>query len=233
MPDSLRRIERATVGRDWPRMDYILAVTVGALLVIGMMMVYSATFDLVNQTKGQPAWYLVRQALWLLLGLALLLALARLDYAHLHRISIPLMGVTRAFANGSLQPSELTKLAVVIYIADWLASKGDKIRDVSYGLIPFGVLVGGIGGLIVLEPDLSTAALVVATAVTMFFLAGAEWKQLIAGGGIAALTFGALMMNSANAGSASLCVYRFRRRVRARAGGGPAEAGLSAAAAHG
>jgi len=217
MPDSLWRIERATVGRDWPRMDYILAVTVGALLVIGMMMVYSATFDLVNQTKGQPAWYLVRQALWVLLGLALLLALARLDYAHLHRISIPLMGVmalllilvlffgqerygaVRTFANGSLQPSELTKLAVVIYIADWLASKGDKIRDVSYGLIPFGVLVGGIGGLIVLEPDLSTAALVVATAVTMFFLAGAEWKQLIAGGGIAALTFGALMMNSAHA----------------------------------
>ena len=135
----------------------------------------------------------------MLLGLALLLALARLDYSHLHRISIPLMGVmvlllilvlffgqerygaVRTFANGSLQPSELTKLAVVIYIADWLASKGDKIRDVSYGLIPFGVLVGGIGGLIVLEPDLSTAALIVATAVTMFFLAGAEWKQLIAG----------------------------------------------------
>ena len=83
-------------------------------------------------------------------------------------------------------------------IADWLASKGDKIRDVSYGLIPFGVLIGVIAGLIVLEPNFSTAMLIVATAGIMFFLAGAELKQIVAGTAIAALSFGVLVMNSAH-----------------------------------
>jgi len=201
----------------WPRMDYILAVTIGALLAIGLMMVYSSTFDIAYQSKGQLAYYLIRQVLWGGLGLTALVVLARLDYSHLRRVSIPFMGLAlvllvlvlfvgsevlgakRTLFNGSVQPSELTKLAVVIYIADWLASKGEKIRDVSYGLIPFGVLIGLVAGLIVLEPDFSTAALIVLTASVMFFLAGAELVQMLAGGAIAALTFGLLIMNSAHA----------------------------------
>ena len=215
--DSLRRMERVANGKAWLRMDYILAVTVGALLLIGLMMVYSATFDMAYQwNNGQPAYYLLRQLLSAALGLALLLVLARLDYSHLHHLSIPFMGcvvlllilvlifgqerfgATRTFFNGRLQPSELMKLAVVIYIADWLASKGEKIRDVSYGLIPFGVLIGGIAGLIVLQPDFSTALLIVATAEVMFFLAGADLKQLIGGTCIAGTTFGVLVMNSSH-----------------------------------
>jgi cell division protein FtsW len=215
--ESIRRVERAANSKGWPRLDYILAVTIGALLVIGLIMVYSSTFDTAYQwNDGQSTYYLVRQVLFAVFGLVLLLILARLDYTHLHRISIPLMGLTlallvlvlflgkerfgavRSFANGSLQPSELAKLAVVIYIADWLASKGDKIRDVSYGLIPFGVLIGVIAGLIVREPDFSTAVLIVATAGTMFFLAGADLGQLIGGSAVASVTFGVLVMSTAH-----------------------------------
>ena len=213
--DNIRRIEQAA-SRNWPRLDYILVVTVGALILIGLMMVYSATFDMAFQSNQSPTTYLARQLIGVALGLVALLVLAWLDYSHLHSISIPLMGVvlaalilvlivgqgrfgaTRTFLNGSIQPSELAKLAVVIYIADWLASKGDKIRDVSYGLIPFGVLIGVIAGLIVLEPNFSTAMLIVATAGIMFFLAGAELKQIVAGTAIAALSFGVLVMNSAH-----------------------------------
>lgn len=216
-PEGIRRAERATVNKSWPRLDYILAITVGGLLIIGLMMVYSSTFDLAYQSKGQPAYFLVRQVIWVALGSAALVALARLDYSHLHRVSIPLMGVMlvllvvvlllgkdlngarRTLAGGSIQPSELMKLAVVIYIADWLASKGEKIRDVSYGLIPFGVLIGVIAGLIVLEPNFSTAALIVFTAAAMFFLAGAELTQMLAGGAVASVTFGLLVINSAHA----------------------------------
>jgi len=215
--ESVRRVERVTQGKTWPRLDYILAITVGALLVMGLMMVYSSTFDLAYQAKGQSAYYLIRQVMWVAFGLAALLGLARLDYSHLHRMSIPLMGVMlvllvlvlilgkelngarRTLANGSIQPSELTKLAVVVYIADWLASKGEKIRDVSYGLVPFGVLIGVIAGLIVLEPNFSTASLIVLTAATMFFLAGAELTQMLGGGAVATVTFGMLVMNSAHA----------------------------------
>ncbi len=214
--ESLRRIGQVTSSKAWPRLDYMLAVTVGALVIIGMMMVYSSTFDMAYQSNQAPTTYLVRQLVGLGLGLAILLALTWLDYSYLHTISIPLMGIvlaalvlvlvigedrygaTRTFFNGSVQPSELAKLAVVIYIADWLASKGEKIRDTSYGLIPFGVLIGSVAGLIVLEPNFSTALLIVAMAGIMFFLAGADLRQLIAGTGIAAFTFGLLIMNSAH-----------------------------------
>jgi cell division protein FtsW len=214
--ESIRHVERVTVGRAWPRLDYILAVTVGALLLIGLTMVYSSTFDMALQANQSPTTYLMRQSIGMAIGLVILFFMAWLDYSHLHRISIPLLGVvlaslllvliigqgrfgaTRTFLNGSLQPSELAKLAVVIYIADWLSSKGEKIRDISYGLVPFGVLIGVIAGLIVLEPNFSTALLVVATAGIMFFLAGAELKQIVGGSVIAAFTFGLLIMNSAH-----------------------------------
>jgi len=233
--EGIRRIERVALSRAWPRLDYILAVTVGALLLIGLMMVYSATFDLAYQNEGSPATYLVRQLIGMVLGLVVLGFLAWLDYSHLHRISIPLMGLVlaalilvliiaqgrfgaaRHLVNGSIQPSELAKLAVVVYIADWLASKGDKIRDISYGLVPFGVLIGVIAGLIVLQPNFSTAILIVATAGIMFFLAGAELKQIMIGSIIAAFTFGMLVMNSTHG----------RERVASFAGmvGDPTQAG--------
>jgi cell division protein FtsW len=61
----------------------------------------------------------------------------------------------------------------------WLASKGIEIRNLSLGMIPFALLLGGIAGLIVAQPDFSTAVLLVATATAMFFVAGADMKQLL------------------------------------------------------
>jgi cell division protein FtsW len=214
--ESIRRIEQVTNSRTWPRLDYILAVTIAALIIIGLMMVYSSSFYIAAENNEPPTAYLVKQAIGAAIGLVLLCMLAWLDYSNLHRISIPLMGIvlvslilvlfvgqdrygaTRTFLNGSIQPSEAAKLAVVIYIADWLASKGDKVRDMSYGLIPFGILIGIIAGLIVLEPNFSTALLIVATAGIMFFLAGADLKQIVAGSAIGAVTFGVLIMNSSH-----------------------------------
>ncbi len=66
-----------------------------------------------------------------------------------------LFGARRSFFKGSIQPGEMAKLAVIIYIAAWLASKGDQVRNVAYGLVPFTLLVGVVVGLIVLQPDLS------------------------------------------------------------------------------
>jgi cell division protein FtsW len=77
-----------------------------------------------------------------------------------------------------VQPSELALLAVTIYMAAWLSSRQSKIRNLTYGLLPFAILVGIVAGLIILEPDLSTAALVMIVAAVMFFLAGADWVQM-------------------------------------------------------
>lgn len=191
--------------------DYLLIVTIAALLIVGLMMVYSATFALGYQLYDQPTYYFIRQLLWMGVGLLAMIILARIEYHTWRRFSILLMTFTllllgvvlaigeerfggqRWLVNGSIQPSEFSKLAIIIYIADWLSSKGEQIRKVSYGLIPFAILLGLITGLIVLQQSLSTAILIAGTALAMFFIAGGNlWQIMVSailgGGTIAFLT---------------------------------------------
>lgn len=186
--------------------DYMLIVVVVTLLLIGLMMVYSTTFSL---TPERPSFYFVRQLIFSGIGIAGLALLAHIPYQFWRRVSVLIIvgvvillvavlfvgswrfGAQRSFWNGSYQPSELAKLAIILYIADWVSSKGDKIRRVTYGLIPFAVLLGLITGLILLQPDFGTAILIVSTALVMFFLAGADLFQLVIGSvfGSATLVF--------------------------------------------
>ena len=196
---------------DLHRFDYLLIITVAALLIIGLMMIYSATFALGYQLHEQPTYYFIRQLLWVALGTLALIVCAHIEYHTWRRFSIPLMAVTllllvlvlligtvrfggqRWLLNGSVQPSEFCKLAIVIYIADWLSSKGVQIRRVSYGLIPFAILLGIITALVVMQQDLGTAVLIVATALVMFFIAGGNLWQLLLSMLLGAGTFIALI----------------------------------------
>ena len=196
------------------RYDYLLIIVMVALLIVGLMMVYSATFALGYQLYGQPAYFFIRQALWMGLGLIAMIITARIEYHTWRTWSIPIMagallllglvlavgsdrfGGQRWLLKGSVQPSELAKLAVIIYIADWLSSKGPRIRRVTYGLIPFAILLGFVTGLIMLQPDFSTAVLIATTAVGMFFIAGGDLWQMIASGILGGTTFALLITRS-------------------------------------
>ena len=209
--------------------DYPLLLTVAVLIVVGLVMVYSASFGVEMATEGRPTTqYLVRQAEWAVLGGIALVVLALVDYRTWRRFSIPIMAaalgilvlllVVRAggdaesgqptaqrwLLGNSVQPSEMVKLAVVIYIADWLASKGEKIRQLTYGMVPFAILLGIITGLIILQPNFSTAFLIVCTAVAMFFVAGADIRQLLIGGLVGGASLVALVRTS---------TYRWNRVV--------------------
>jgi cell division protein FtsW len=173
--------------------DLYLVLTVGILVAIGLMMVWSTTFF---WSEPQSAIFMqqFRNALF---GFAVMFVLSYIDYHWWRRLAIPIMALTlalliavlifgetvfgakRAFFNGAVQPAELAALTVVMYMAAWLAAKQSKIRQLTYGLLPFALLVGAVAGLIILEPDLSTAALILVTATVMFFLAGADWLQLL------------------------------------------------------
>lgn len=99
-------------------------------------------------------------------------------------------GSTRTLVGGSIQPSQPAKIVIIIYLYHVrLASKGDRIRSVRVGLFPFGVLLGFLTLLVVLQPSISTAVLIVLTATIMFFLAGAALGQLFVIGVISGLTF--------------------------------------------
>jgi len=200
-----RRGEPLLAGRNKYNVDVWLLLGTAALLVFGFLMVYSTTFDLGFRFKDNPVYYMTRQLGAMALGTAIIAIMMQFDYHALRILSVPLIvmtivllvfllffgqvnyGAARALSQGSYQPSELAKLATILYIAHWLHSKGDRIKQVNYGLLPFSIITGVMFALIVLQPALSTAILVGLISFTLFFVAGADLKQvllvgLVAGG---------------------------------------------------
>jgi cell division protein FtsW len=176
--------------------DGLLIVFVGALVAVGLMMVYSTTFDWSYRAYGDPSLIFFRQLRWLAVGIVAMIVTAYMPYRWWKRLSVLLMGASllalvavlvfgattfnaqRSFFNGSVQPSEMAKLATILYLAVWLDSKNDRLHQLGYGIGPFGVIVGVIAGLILLQPDLSAAGTVVIIAAFMFFIGGADILQM-------------------------------------------------------
>ena len=201
--------------------DYVLLLTVAAIVVVGLVMVYSATFDWTNQSKIQEEEHqlshIERQAISTAIGATLAAVVAFAPYEWWRRGAIVVMlgtvavlilvliigddvnGARRTFFDGRVQASEVAKLGTVIYVAAWLSSKGEQVRDVTLGLIPFAVLIGVIAILIVVQPDLSVAILIIMTALSMLFLAGADLLQLGAIGAIGSAAFYVVARSSAYA----------------------------------
>ncbi|HAJ34155.1 MAG TPA: stage V sporulation protein E [Chloroflexi bacterium] len=200
------------------RYDWGLLSVVTILLMLGVVMVFSASYPRGLEGYDDPYYFAFRQVIWLAVGIVGLIIAARIPYTFWERWSIPIMGIallsllaviiigaerfgaTRTYYQGSIQPSEPAKIAIIIYVSAWLTSKGRRIRDARAGLLPFGVLMGIVAVLIVLQPEISTAVLIVATAAVMLFVAGADLKQLAAVGVIATGTFLLVIQYSSYAG---------------------------------
>jgi len=176
--------------------DMPLLVSVVALTVFGLLMLYSASWDFSLGAYGDAMFMFNRQLMWLGLGVAVATVLAFFDYHHWRRLVVPAMAFTilmlvvvllmselrfnakRAVFGGSVQPSELAKLISILYLAVWLYAKRQFLNDISFGLVPLGVILGVVGGLIYQQPDLSAAATVLVLGGLLFFLAGGDLKQI-------------------------------------------------------
>jgi cell division protein FtsW len=178
-------------------------VTLG-LVAFGLVMVYSASSARAMLAAGDPAYYLKRQALYALLGLAALAVLSRLDFRSLRFGAGPLVGVSFVLllavlalgteVNGArrwlstgvidFQPSELAKLALALWVAAYLARRPAP-RTMSELLRPLGLVVGLAAGLILVEPDLGTAIAIAVMVTGMLVVAGAPSRVLAGGAGIA------------------------------------------------
>ncbi len=176
--------------------DMPLLVVVVALIVFGLTMLYSSSWDFSLGAYGDAMYMFNRQLTWLGLGLLAALVLAFFDYHHWRRLVVPAMALTiglliivllmneirfgakRAILGGSVQPSELAKLVSILYLSVWLYAKRQHLHDISLGLIPLGVILGVVGGLIYQQPDLSAAATVLMLGGLLFFLAGGDLKQI-------------------------------------------------------
>jgi len=174
-----------------------MLLTIVALIVFGLIMLYSASFDFSFNEYGTSSYMFLRQLRWLGVGVLSAFVLSVFDYHQWRRVVVFSMlgtigllitvlfineirlGASRSLFEGSYQPSEIAKLVAVIYLSVWLYAKRQSLHDVSFGLIPLGVILGIIGGLIYLQPDLSAAGTVLILGGLLFFLAGADIKQIV------------------------------------------------------
>jgi hypothetical protein len=177
---------RSWIGPAAPRrtvlgIDIILLLSVFTLLVFGLLMVYSASWDDSIQVYGNPTTIFFRQLLFALSGLLVIGWMTMMDYHHWQKLALPAIAATlvllaivlaigevrnnavRTLVGGSIQPSELAKLVAVIYLSAWMYSKREQLSSISFGLAPLAAILGIIGGLIFLQPDLSAV-------ITIFFL---------------------------------------------------------------
>jgi cell division protein FtsW len=190
--------------------DYVLLLAVAALLLIGLLMVFSAS-QFYN--SGDPGFLLRQQLIWAALGFIALAVTARIDYHAWRHVSVLGMLATLALLvivlkfgqtlNGGqrwlslglfrLQPSEAAKLAVAVYLADWLARRGSTVTTFARGLLPFAALLGVVLGLVLMQNDLGTAAIIACLALAMFFSAGASVRQVLPMLGLGVAALGAIV----------------------------------------
>jgi cell division protein FtsW len=169
-----------------------LVLITAILLVFGLATVYSATVIVAQQKNLTPSYYLVRQMVGAGMGIVAFAIAAKFDaewyrkYAwHIMAVSIFSMvlvllvssgvnGSKRFLISTAVQPSEFAKIAVIMWTAMLAAKKGDQLRRLGKGLLPFFAVNGALAVLAILEPDVSVALFDMALMGAMLFIAGAR-----------------------------------------------------------
>ncbi|HRY12177.1 MAG TPA: putative lipid II flippase FtsW [Syntrophomonadaceae bacterium] len=205
--------------------DFILFISALTLLGIGLVMVFSSSAVTANVNYGDPYYFFKKQLLWAVIGLVAMAITMKINFSRLRDFAIPLTvlavvllilvvtplgtevkGSSRSFDLGfmSFSPSELAKVALVMFLAKAMDTKLDRISSFTAGVLPFLVMVMLVCGLIMLQPDLGTAFTIAATVFFMLLVAGAQWSHL-----------GAIMLSGLGAVVAAIAVapYRMERVV--------------------
>lgn len=176
--------------------DWLMFGLIMTLACLGLVMLLSASFFYSGRELGDGYAIFLTQARHMCLGLAVMLALSRLPYQLLLKVVYPLLLLAMILLavahvpgvgvgkNGVyrwinlfgfvFQPSELAKLAMVIYMAYSLSRKGEKVGSIQYGLLPHLLVLGAVAGLILAGRDLGTAAAMVAVVFIMMYVAGTK-----------------------------------------------------------
>jgi cell division protein FtsW len=180
--------------------DRLLFLATIALVVFGLLMVYSASAPLATEQFNDPAGIFWRQASWAVLGLGAMLLLMRLDYRYLSHPAVLFPGIFLALAMlvvvlftaphqstnrwlrvGALsfQPSEFAKLLLVVFLADWLARRAGRLENFFRDILPPLGMVGVTVLLILREPDLGTPIAIVLVCAAMFYIAGLRVRYFV------------------------------------------------------
>ncbi len=184
-------------GAEWRLFFAVLALT-----SIGVVMVYSASSVAALSQHRDSMWFLKRQILYAAIGLAAMSVAWRLHFEKLRRITLPLLGVTVVslllvlvphvgrVAGGArrwlslggplnFQPAELAKLALILYLANFLANRGARTREFGAGIVPPLLVFGMLALPILKQPDLGSVLILIMITAVMLFIGGARIVHLL------------------------------------------------------
>jgi len=189
---------RSELKQDTAGLDLVIDIPflsiVAALMVFGLLMLYSASWDVSWQAYKDVNSFFLRQLTWLAIGLVSGGFFYLMDYHRWERnrlavlalavtvgllLLVLIIGERSLFGGKSVQPSELAKIVIVIYLSVWLNVKGEKIKQVNFGIIPLGIILGVVAGLIAVQTDLSAAVTVFALGLLLFYMAGGSLMQIL------------------------------------------------------
>ncbi len=194
--------QRSEQLRPGLRYDPVLLGVVLVLTMFGVVMVYSASAVYAGARLGDANWFFRRQAIGALIGVAALIVVLKLGPRRLEALALPLLFISLALllllhlpgighsAGGArrwirigavtFQPSELAKIALVLWLARSLARKQERIRLFSVGFLPHVFMLAVFGVLFMLEPDFGTAVVLAVVTFALLFVAGAPLSYLMA-----------------------------------------------------
>lgn len=179
--------------------DYFLVLITLGLVIFGIIMVFSASYYTSINKSGNPYSYLIKDTVWAMLGLGAMLVTASVDYRFYGRIAKPIMiisiillvllftplGIERNYATRwigvggiTIMPGELAKPAAIVFTSWFLSRNSKLIKSFTKGVLPLFILCGVYGGLIILQPNLSTAITVCIIIIGIMFAAGLNYIYL-------------------------------------------------------
>jgi len=213
-------------------MDLPFLLLVILLLCVGVIMVLSASFasayfDLGRVTGGNPTFYFLRQAVFAISGILLMLVASRFPSSFYRRIALPLMllslvlllavpvigvaggGAQRWINLGfmTFQPSEIAKPAIVLLFAHMACVYKDKMKTFRWGVLPFVVILIPLAGLLLIQPHLSAAVIILGVGICMMFLGGTQLGWFVGGFGALAAV-GVVVVNQLGHASSRIVAWQ-------------------------
>ena len=182
--------------------DLPFLVLVLALVAFGLVMLFSASYAVALYRRGDPYAYIRPQLLYAALGLAAMWLASRVDYHLYHKLAWPVLGVSLVLLTvvlfmpeyngckrwlvipgvGTLQPSEIAKFAVVLAFAHIISLNASRMGSFAVGVLPFGLVLGAVAVLMLLEPHLSGTLLILGIGAVLMFVGGTALRWFILAG---------------------------------------------------
>ena len=207
------RLLREQESRELARgpIDLPFCLLVLLLTAIGLIMLFSASFPRAYYYYANPTFYVSKQGVFAIMGVAAMAFVGKINYQRFRGLAKPLLflaiillvlviipgnpiALTRNNATRWLgvpntalqfQPSEVAKLAVVLYFSDTVSKKKERMQTFRYGILPYGIILVVLAGLMMLEPHLSGTLLILGAGAAIMLVGGISWKWVMGALGVA------------------------------------------------